>query len=195
MEGGDVRGAGVQGAEVRGAKKRGANMRKANLEGANLQGADLEGADLEGADLRGANLRGASLRRANLREADLEGANLRGASLEEIKKDFQDAIMLLPNEINNLRAHLIEGKIDGSSYEGECSCLAGTIAKHIGKVARDGEKIAGCFPVDSQSPRERWFLGIEEGDTPENSQICAITLEWIDEVLEECKEKGLVYDY
>ena len=34
---------------------------------------------------------------------------------------------------------------------------------------------------DSSRPAERWFMGIRKGDTPENSQISAFTVEWLDE--------------
>src|SRR5580700_10227738 len=130
--------------DLRGANLRGANLREADLRGADLIGADLIGADLIGADLiganlRGANLRGANLRGANLREADLSGAdligadligaNLRGANLPGVKADFLAAVLNLPFELEFLRAAIVEGKIDGSQYSGECACLAGTLAK------------------------------------------------------------------
>jgi hypothetical protein len=40
------------------------------------------------------------------------------------------------------------------------------------------------FIVDSKSLRERWFLQIKPGHTPENSQACAITVAWIDELID-----------
>ncbi len=159
-----------------------ANLRGANLRGANLIGANLIGANLIDANLIDADLRGADLRGANLRGANLIDANLIDANLEPIKTDFICAILKLPNEIPNLRQKFIEGKINGSTYSGECACLAGTIANHLKINAEDlPEKFN--FPVDSSSPRESFAMSVREGDTPENSQIAAFFVEWIDEAL------------
>lgn len=114
--------------------------------------------------------------------ADLSGAHLRG-----FKADLIAEILKLPDELENLRDMLVAGKINGSSYTGECACLAGTIAKHRNRPtinSGDTMKDNGVeFKVDSSSPRERWFLNIQQGDTPEKSQIAKITMEWIDEAI------------
>jgi hypothetical protein len=91
------------------------------------------------------------------------------------------------DEIPFLRQTLLDGKIDGSTYSGDCACLAGTMA-HAKQIDEyDGENIQACeglvVPVNANSPREKWFMGIREGDTPETSQIAKITLLWIDEAL------------
>ena len=41
-------------------------------------------------------------------------------------------------------------------------------------------KIEGLV-ADSSRASERWFLGIQKGDTPENNPVSAITAEWIRE--------------
>jgi len=207
LRGADLRGADLRGADLRGANLGGANLFDANLRGADLRGANLGGANLGGADLRGADLRGANLGDANLVDADLLGANLVDADLgganlggadlfdaylETTKKDFLDAISLVPDEVPFLRQTLVDGKINGSSYTGECACLAGTIAKSFnfeGKV-ESGIILGNGFKADVNSPRERWFMAINPGDTPENHPIAKITLEWIDEFL--MKQKGEV---
>jgi hypothetical protein len=63
-------------------------------------------------------------------------------------------------------------------YEGDCCCLVGTIANACGAPYRT---LAGGLTPNSSRPAERWFLGIKPGDTPETSQIVAITVGWIDE--------------
>ena len=189
LEGANLREANLSGANLEGANLIGANLRGANLEGANLYKANLSGADLYRANLSeaylsGANLSGADPYRANLYEANLIGVNLSEANLQEIRKDFQTEVAKLPAELPALRAALVEGRINGSSYTGECCCLAGTLAKACGISEVSTGSCINDFVVDSDSPRERWFLGIARGDTPETSQISAITLEWLDEVMD-----------
>ncbi|CAB4141100.1 Pentapeptide repeat [uncultured Caudovirales phage] len=199
--GANLRGANLEDANLRGANLLGANLEDANLEDANLLGANLEDANLEdanledanledanledanlrGANLLGANLRGANLLGANLRGANLEDANLEDANLEPIKKDFIVEILKLPNEIPFLRQALLDGKIDGSTYNGDCACLAGTLAKAC--HADDVHNMPNNYVADAHSPRESFFLAIRPGDNPENNSAAKIALQWIDEAL------------
>ncbi|MEJ0093309.1 MAG: pentapeptide repeat-containing protein [Methylocella sp.] len=126
--------------------------------------ANLDGANLDGASLRGANLDGASLDGVNLRGASLIGANLRS-----VRADLYDILLRAIPEVPALLTALREGRVNGSTYEGECACLVGTIA-NVRQVYYDTLGLA-----DSSRPVERWFLGINKGDTPENSQIAKIT--------------------
>jgi hypothetical protein len=194
LSGADLRGADLSDADLRGAYLSGAYLRGADLRGAYLRGADLRGAYLSGADLRGAYLRGAYLRGADLRGADLRGAylsgadlrgaylrdaDLRGADLREQKADFFEILLRATPEIAGLRDALVNGRVDGSTYEGECACLVGTIANVRGSVSY--ASLGNGITPDSSRPAERWFMGIREGDTPDTSQISAITVEWLDE--------------
>ena len=86
-----------------------------------------------------------------------------------------------PNEAQNVLTALENGQVDGEFYEGECSCLIGTIAKARGCKFNE---IPG-LKNNNSSPAERWFTGIIEGDTPETNQISAISAEWIKEWLAE----------
>ena len=198
--GADLRRADLTEAYLRRANLIGADLRRANLIGANLIGADLIGADLIGADLRranligadligaylrganliGANLEGADLRRANLIGANLIGADLEGANLEVIKKDFFEKLLVAKNEVTGLYNWLLEGKINGSYYEGECACLVGSIAKIRNE---NYKKMSIALKPDSTSASERWFLAISEGDTPENNLISKITKDWMEEFM------------
>ena len=148
-------------------------VRWARQNGANLRGANLRGADLYGADLRGANLRDANLRGANLRGADLYGANLRS-----FKADFWAILTTARKEIPGLITAMREGRIDGSTYSGECACLVGTIAnvRHVS---------ANTLEQDCSRPAEQWFLMIKKGDKPGDDSgggfALQQALEWAEE--------------
>ena len=128
----------------------------------------LEQAVKSNANLRGADLRGAYLR----------GANLRGANLGYFKTDILDILLRAPKEIAGLKQALIDGKVDGSVYEGECACLVGTIA-NIRGVQYD--TLANGIKPNSRRPAEQWFMSIKKGDTPESSSFVKLTVEWIEE--------------
>jgi len=154
----------------------------ADLSDTDLSGADLSDTDLCGADLSGAKLRRAKLSGADLCGADLSGADLSGAKLRRAKEDFLREVLKMPGELEFLRDAIRNGKINGSVYEGECACLAGTLSKATGKswsIFKDDSPIA----IDASSPRERFFMGIAEGDTPETNPISAIALEWTNKAI------------
>jgi hypothetical protein len=157
-----------------------ANLSRADLSRANLSRADLSRADLSCADLSGAKLIRADLSRANLSCADLSYADLSYADLSGTKKDFFSKLTLAKNEAAALYKALLDGRIDGSCYEGECACFVGTLAnvKHV-KPAEICE-LSG-IRMDSDSPVERWFMAIRKGDTPENHPVSAITADWMRE--------------
>jgi alkylated DNA nucleotide flippase Atl1 len=185
LHGADLRGTSFRGACLRGADLYGADLRGANLYGTDVQGAifcgaNLEGANLEGTDLRDANFEGANIEGVDFRGADLKGTDLRDADLTAIKYDVWSILSSAKDEIAGLVRALKEGKVDGSTYIGDCACLVGTVA-NIRGVGYD--QMPSIKP-DGSRPAERWFMGIRKGDTPETSQISAITLEWIEEFLE-----------
>ena len=167
------------GADLGGADLGGADLGGAYLGDAYLGDAYLGDADLGGADLGGADLRGADLGDADLGDADLRGADLRGADLAPIRADVEAVLATSPHEVAGLLTALRAGEINGSVYEGACACLVGTFAR-----------LRGChyteipeLEPDSSRPAERWALAIRQGDTPETSQVSAITAEWVAEWL------------
>jgi uncharacterized protein YjbI with pentapeptide repeats len=170
-----------KGASLRGADLRGADLDGASLRGADLDGADLRGASLDGASLRGAYLDGADLRGASLRGADLDGADLRGADLREIKKDFFDKLLKLKDEAIYLYKSVVDGKINGSVYEGECACFCGTLANSKKITVKDLEGFG--IIADADSPIERWFMAIRKGDTPESNPVSSIVKDWLEEFM------------
>jgi len=130
-----------------------------------------------------ADLTDADLTDANLTRANLTYANLTDADLTVIKNDMFLVLLNAIPEVSFLKQNIIEGKINGSTYDGECACLSGTL--HNGATLHNGEneqkikkQIIDCR--DSGRPIERFFLAIKKGDTPENSQFSKLALEWIE---------------
>ena len=117
-----------------------------------------------------------TLPRADLTRANLRGANLSGAYLAEIESDFYAILDLYPEEVAAVKTALLEGRVNGSTYTGDCACLIGTIANARGCNV-------GALRQNNDRPAEVWFLGIQKGDTPGNNQQAAITVGWIDKWL------------
>jgi hypothetical protein len=190
LRGAYLRGANLSGANLSGANLSGANLSDANLSDANLSGANLSGANLSGANLSGANLSGAYLRGANLSGANLSGAYLRGANLSgaylrdadlsDAKEDLYKILDSAPNEVEGVLKALQEGRVNGSTYSGECACLVGTIAN----IRNCDYRELAVIEPNSDRPAERWFMAIRTGDTPENHPITKITAEWVQEYLD-----------
>ena len=134
--------------------------------------ADLSNSDLHGADLSGSNLRG-----ADLSGSDLSGSNFRDSNMSQIKNDFWAILSVVPKEVSFLRHSLINGKINGSTYKGVCTCLIGTIAN----AQRCNYKSIENLQPDCTRPAERFFLAIKEGDTPKNNQFSELAVQWIEE--------------
>ena len=109
--------------------------------------------------------------------ADLGEANLGGANLRPIRDDFWAVLACAPQEIPALRKALVEGRVDGSTYQGACACLVGTIANARGCTY---DQIPTIVPNASR-PAEQFFLAIGKGDTPETSQFSRLAVEWLDD--------------
>lgn len=116
---------------------------------------------------------------SDLSDSDLSGSDLSGSDLDQIKYDFFGHMLMQKHEIPALREKLIGGEIDGTCYEGKCSCFMGTIAT----AAHVHYENLNLKP-NAYSATEKWFTGLKPRDTPENSSLASITLGWIDEFLE-----------
>ena len=177
----DLSDANISGANLSYADLSHAYLSDADLSGTNFRYADLSDANISGANLSNADLSVANLSNANLSNANLIGANLTDANLSGAKSDFFEILLRSSKEIAGLRKSLVDGKVDGSVYKGECACLIGTIA-NIRKC--NYENLGTGLIPNSSRPAESWFCGIKEGDTPDTNQISAITVEWLDEFVE-----------
>ena len=104
---------------------------------------------------------GLAVKWARTNDADLRGANLSDADLRTFKADLWMTLHQARAEVPGLIAALVEGRVDGSQYEGECACLVGTLANVR------GVSWGVAFPdATSQHPAEQWFLMIRKGDKP-----------------------------
>ena len=168
------------------------NLSGADLRGANLSGAYLREADLRGADLRGADLRGANLSGANLSEIGIDDMEEVPESLwAHFAKDILYVLLNTRSEVPGLRKLLIEGKVSGTTYTGECCCLVGS----LNNVAQNGTVDHYCeshipfYMKGMHNPCETWFFYIRTGDTPENSIFSRKVVELIDRFFPEATPK------
>ena len=183
LRGADLTEATLKEADLSNADLRGAILKDAVLSGANftcsnLSEADLTGAYLERANLTEVNLSGALMAGANLNPINLTGTTLRHANFDAVKKEFFEKNDCQPNEVAGLRKWIIEGRIDGGSYEGLCCCYVGSLERLAG---RNGSSIK--IERDALSAIEILFTNIIAGDTPFDNPVSALVLEWIDEWL------------
>jgi hypothetical protein len=87
----------------------------------------------------------------------------------------------LKPELPGLRKALVEGRIDGTQYEGDCACLIGTLGNLNGSI----EQVCSAIPFYEKGLNnygEQWFYQIQEGDTPDNNLFAAHVLKLIDMV-------------
>ncbi|HEX5464426.1 MAG TPA: pentapeptide repeat-containing protein [Burkholderiales bacterium] len=187
LRGSDLSDSNLSGSNLSDSDLSGSNLRDSDLSGSYLRGSNLRGSNLRGSDLSGSNLRDSDLRDSNLSDSDLSGSNLRGSNLRDsdlsgsnltpIRDDFFAVLSCAPREVAALRMALTNGKVNGSTYHGECACLVGTIAnaQHVNL-----RSIPGLQP-NSARPAERFFLAIREGDTPETNQFSALAVQWLDQ--------------
>lgn len=90
-----------------------------------------------------------------------------------VKDDFFRFLSQCPSAaVEVLRDALVEGKIDGGTYEGECCCLVGTVQKVLDK------KIRAHLTVEALAGL------IKKGDTPETNFVSGVFVDWIDEYME-----------
>jgi hypothetical protein len=165
-----------------------ADLSYADLSSANLSSADLRSANLSYADLRSANLSYADLSSANLSYADLSSADLSSADLRTFKADLWMTLTQNRHEVPALVTALRDGKVNGSTYEGECACLVGTIAnaKSVPYATLDH---------NASNPAEKWFAMIKTGDKPGDDSgggfASKMALEWAEEF---CVLNGIKLD-
>jgi hypothetical protein len=89
------------------------------------------------------------------------------------KNDLFEILAVARREVPYLLASLRAGKIDGSTYDGPCRCLVGTLEKS-GQVS---------IPHRSDRPAERWFMAINKGDTPATNRSAKYAEEWIQDFM------------
>jgi hypothetical protein len=135
----------------------------------------------EKADLSEANLSGANLSEANLSEAK----NLTDEQLRPIIADLWFILSQARHEVPAMIAALRYGRVDGSTYSGECACLVGTL-ENAG---------ASGLPHNLSSPAERWFMKIRKGDKPGDDSVGGFAagkaLAWIEQY---CRVTGIALE-
>jgi hypothetical protein len=88
---------------------------------------------------------------------------------QRFRDDIYAVLDSAPTEVPLLLKALRDGKVDGSTYDGECRCLVGTLEKS-GSVS---------IHHDSSRPAERYFMAIRRGDTPATNPLAAQAEAWV----------------
>jgi uncharacterized protein YjbI with pentapeptide repeats len=137
----------------------------------------------DGSSFDGSSFDGSRFDDSRFVDCSFDGSSFDGQV--DARNDFRQIISTAHAEIPALIAALRAGKVNGSTYSGECACLVGTIANARGVDVY-------TLPTNSSRPAERWFLMISKGDTPGNNSPGAIAagkaIEW---ALEYCAEVGI----
>jgi hypothetical protein len=138
-------------------------------------------ADVTGADWAALEARRTLARIAGTHRVAPEHAAARlgvtTAELEASRQDLWTVLSFAAQEVPALRAALVEGRIDGGTYYGECACLIGTIANARGC---DVYSLGSLGPAPDR-PIEHLFMRISRGDTPQSNPIARLIMQWIDE--------------
>jgi uncharacterized protein YjbI with pentapeptide repeats len=173
-------------ANLSGSSFRGSTLTDAMLCGCDLTSADFSEARISGTfigcDFRGADFSGATFGAAMFENCRLDDG-IRAADLSLIRADLMDVLVAGGADVPGLREALVQGRIRGNLYRGECCCLMGTLANLRGVDVKDDDIDMPTRRRDADSPAESWFYGIRKGDTPENNVLASLALEWIDRYL------------
>ena len=95
--------------------------------------------------------------------------------INRVKNDLFEILTVSVAQVPDLLIAIRTGKINGSTYEGECRCLVGTLEKAgKGKLS---------LPHRAERPAERWFVPISKGDTPATNRNAKMAKEWVEEFL------------
>ena len=127
--------------------------------------------------------------KADLRSADLRSAkNIPQSYINICSRDMLFVFEHLKSELPFLRKALIDGKVNGTQYAGDCACLIGTLAKAKNITTLDDieKKICPLIPfydMGLHNPGEQWFWQIREGDTPDKSFFAKHAVELIDSIV------------
>jgi hypothetical protein len=98
------------------------------------------------------------------------------ADLEASREDLWAVLSSAAEEVPAVRAALVEGRIEGGTYYGECACLIGTIANARGC---DVYSLGALGPAPHR-PIEHFFMRISRGETPQTNPAAKLIVQWID---------------
>jgi hypothetical protein len=105
-----------------------------------------------------------------------------GDYTNQCSRDILFILNCLKTEVPGLRKALVEGRVDGSQYEGDCACLLGTLGNVDGGLKQVCERIP-FYDKGTHNMGESFFLNIRKGDTPKNNKFSAHAVVLCDMVL------------
>lgn len=148
---------------------------------ADLSTADLSGQEFFGIDFRRANFSGANIDGTKFQSCKLSGAVFTPRSMAKIRDDFFAVLSHAPREVQALIDALDSGRVNGSAYRDDsgCGCLVGTLAiARGGAVLCPDARRVGELRGDTSRLSERFFFGIQRGDTPASNPLAKIARDW-----------------
>lgn len=158
--------------------------------GKSLNYSNLSNCDLSGITIRGGSFVDSTFDRSRFVDSRFVGCTFVGSTfdgsrfdertLAPFKADLFMKLLYAQHEAAGLRKALIEGRVNGQAYEGECGCFVGTI-ENLRREA--GCEVVQVIKRDSSSPIEIWFMLINKGDTPATNQISKMVVEWVEEFM------------
>jgi hypothetical protein len=161
----------------------GSSFDDSSFDGSSFVGSSFDGSSFVGSSFVGSSFDGSSFVGSSFVGSSFDDSSFDGEC--DAKADFIEVISRARLEIPAMVKALREGRVNGSTYEGECACLVGTL-ENAGATG---------LPHDSERPIERWFMMISEGDKPGDSSpggyAIGKALEW---ALEYCALTGILVE-
>ena len=150
-------------------------------DGSSFDGSSFDGSRFVDSIFDGSIFDGSSFVRSSFVDSSFVDSSFVRSSFDgedEAKEDFMRIMAWAEAEIPAVICALKEGRVNGSVYAGECSCLVGTIA-----TARGVD--VNMLEQNGDRPAERWFMMISTGDKPGDQSpggyASARAVEWAEE--------------
>jgi uncharacterized protein YjbI with pentapeptide repeats len=153
-----------------------------SFDGSSFDGSSFVDSSFARSSFDGSSFVDSSFARSSFVDSSFDGSSFESIPAEyknQVRDDLWAVLSAAPNEVEGLRKALAEGRVNGSTYQGACACLVGTIANVRGCDYRE----LGILQPNSNRLAELWFISINKGNTPDDNPFSRLALEWVDQWL------------